>query len=231
MSITEDARRRLQAIEAFSDLGSGFNIAMQDLDIRGAGNLLGAEQSGFITDMGFETYQKILSEAMEELGVETGLTSGNIKGSYVSDCTIETDQLALIPDSYINLSAEKIRIYKELDSLSSDSEIETVKARLEDRFGPVPEELAALLMIVRIRHRGEKLGFEKIIIKNGIMILFFVNNPMSQHYKSSVFQSIIESLNKSQDFELKQNDNRLRLVNRKVENLEKAYALLGKLGK
>ena len=230
VSITEDARRRLQAIEAFSDLGSGFNIAMQDLDIRGAGNLLGAEQSGFITDMGFETYQKILSEAMEELGVETGLSSGNIKGSYVSDCTIETDQLALIPDSYINLSAEKIRIYKELDSLTSDAEIETVKARLEDRFGPVPEELAALLMIVRIRHRGEKLGFEKIIIKNGIMILFFVNNPMSQYYKSSVFQSVIESLNKNQDFELKQNDNRLRLVNRKVENLEKAYSLLCKLG-
>ena len=231
VSITEDARRRLKAIEAFSDLGSGFNIAMQDLDIRGAGNLLGAEQSGFITDMGFETYQKILSEAMEELGVETGLTSGNIKGSYVSDCTIETDQLALIPDSYISLSAEKIRIYKELDSLSSDSEIETVKSRLEDRFGPIPEELAALLMIVRIRHRGEKLGFEKIIIKNGIMILFFINNPMSQYYKSPVFQSVIESLNKNHDFELKQNDNRLRLVNRKVESLDKAYALLGKLGK
>lgn len=231
VSITEDARRRLKAIEAFSDLGSGFNIAMQDLDIRGAGNLLGAEQSGFITDMGFETYQKILSEAMEELGVETGLTSGNIKGSYVSDCTIETDQLALIPDSYISLSAEKIRIYKELDSLGSDSEIETVKSRLEDRFGPIPEELAALLMIVRIRHRGEKLGFEKIIIKNGIMILFFINNPMSQYYKSPVFQSVIESLNKNHDFELKQNDNRLRLVNRKVESLDKAYALLGKLGK
>ena len=204
---------------------------MQDLDIRGAGNLLGAEQSGFITDMGFETYQKILSEAMEELGVETGLTSGNIKGSYVSDCTIETDQLALIPDSYISLSAEKIRIYKELDSLGSDSEIETVKSRFEDRFGPIPEELAALLMIVRIRHRGEKLGFEKIIIKNGIMILFFINNPMSQYYKSPVFQSVIESLNKNHDFELKQNDNRLRLVNRKVESLDKAYALLGKLGK
>ena len=231
VSITEDARRRLKAIAAFSDLGSGFNIAMQDLDIRGAGNLLGAEQSGFITDMGFETYQKILSEAMEELGVETGLTSGNIKGSYVSDCTIETDQLALIPDSYISLSAEKIRIYKELDSLGSDSEIETVKSRLEDRFGPIPEELAALLMIVRIRHRGEKLGFEKIIIKNGIMILFFINNPMSQYYKSPVFQSVIESLNKNHDFELKQNDNRLRLVNRKVESLDKAYALLGKLGK
>ncbi|MGN0191020.1 MAG: TRCF domain-containing protein, partial [Candidatus Cryptobacteroides sp.] len=230
VSITEDARRRLQAIEAFSDLGSGFNIAMQDLDIRGAGNLLGAEQSGFITDMGFETYQKILSEAMEELGVETGITSGNVRDSYVADCTIETDQLALIPDSYINLSAEKIRIYKQLDSLASDSEIETVKAQLEDRFGPVPPELAALLMIVRIRHRGEKLGFDKIIIKNGIMILFFVNNPMSQYYKSPVFQSVIESLNKNQDFELKQNDNRLRLVNRKVETLEKAYSLLCKLG-
>ena len=136
LTITDDARRRLKAIESFSDLGSGFNIAMQDLDIRGAGNLLGAEQSGFITDMGFETYQKILAEAMEELGVETGLTSKNKKDSYVSDCTIETDQLALIPDSYIDITAEKIRIYKELDSLSSDKELDNMKSRLEDRFGP-----------------------------------------------------------------------------------------------
>ena len=128
VSITEDARRRLKAIEAFSDLGSGFNIAMQDLDIRGAGNLLGAEQSGFITDMGYETYQKILSEAMEELGVETGLTSRNVNDSYVADCTIETDQVALIPDSYINMTAEKIRIYKELDSVSSDEGLEDRKS-------------------------------------------------------------------------------------------------------
>ena len=123
VSMTEDARRRLKAIESFSDLGSGFNIAMQDLDIRGAGNLLGAEQSGFITDMGFETYQKILAEAMEELGVETGITMKSSDDNFVSDCTIETDQLALIPDTYIDVTAEKIRIYKELDSLTTDKEI------------------------------------------------------------------------------------------------------------
>ena len=131
-SITEDARRRLKAIESFSDLGSGFNIAMQDLDIRGAGNLLGAEQSGFITDMGFETYQKILAEAMEELGVETGIVTKGKDEAFISDCTIETDQLALIPDSYIDMTAEKIRIYKELDSLTSDKEIEILKSRLSD---------------------------------------------------------------------------------------------------
>ena len=123
VSITDDARRRLKAIESFSDLGSGFNIAMQDLDIRGAGNLLGAEQSGFITDMGFETYQKILAEAMEELGVETGITTRSTNESFVSDCTIETDQLALIPDTYIDMTAEKIPIYKELNSLTSDKEM------------------------------------------------------------------------------------------------------------
>ena len=130
VSVSDDARRRLKAIEAFSDLGSGFNIAMQDLDIRGAGNLLGAEQSGFITDMGFETYQKILAEAIEELGVETGIVTKGKNEAFLSDCTIETDQLALIPDSYIDMTAEKIRIYKELDSLSSEKEMEQMKKKL-----------------------------------------------------------------------------------------------------
>ncbi len=230
VSITEDARRRLKAIESFSDLGSGFNIAMQDLDIRGAGNLLGAEQSGFITDMGFETYQKILAEAMEELGVETGLSSRNVSESYVSDCTIETDQVALIPDSYIGITAEKIRIYKELDSIASDEGIEKTKAQLTDRFGPLPPELESLMEIVRIRHLGEKLGFEKIIIKNGILIAFFISNPLSQYYKSAVFQRILESLNEYQAlFDLKQNDNRLRIVSRNVPDLFEAYARLAKL--
>ena len=128
ITITDDARRRLKAIEEFSDLGSGFNIAMQDLDIRGAGNLLGAEQSGFIMDLGYETYQKILAEAMEELGVETGISTARSEESYVEDCTIETDQPAMIPDSYIDITAEKIRIYKQLDSMTSDKEIERVKS-------------------------------------------------------------------------------------------------------
>ena len=230
LSITEDARRRLKAIESFSDLGSGFNIAMQDLDIRGAGNLLGAEQSGFITDMGFETYQKILSEAMEELGVETGVITRSSSDNFVSDCTIETDQLALIPDTYIDVTAEKIRIYKELDSLTSDKELENMKKRLEDRFGRMPEELVRLFDIVRIRQLGLKLGFEKIIIKNGVIIAFFISNPLSQYYRSDRFSAILEKVSQyPRLFELKQNDNKLRVFVRNVEGIDKAYAVLNKL--
>ncbi|MDE5732943.1 MAG: transcription-repair coupling factor, partial [Bacteroidales bacterium] len=230
VSLTDEARRRLKAIESFSDLGSGFNIAMQDLDIRGAGNLLGAEQSGFITDMGFETYQKILAEAMEELGVETGIVAKNTKDSYVYDCTIETDQLALIPDSYIDITAEKIRIYKELDSLSSDKDMALMKSRLEDRFGKMPAELERLFDIVRIRHLGEKLGFEKIIIKNGVMIAFFISNPMASYYRSDRFSGILESITANPRlFELKQNDNRLRIMVRNVDGIPKAFDILKKL--
>ena len=230
VSITEDARRRLKAIESFSDLGSGFNIAMQDLDIRGAGNLLGAEQSGFITDMGFETYQKILAEAMEELGMETGVSTKGANESFVSDCTIETDQLALIPDTYIDLTAEKIRIYKELDSLTSEKELKQMSNRLSDRFGPIPEELIRLFDIVRIRQLGQKLGFEKIIIKNNVMIAFFISNPLSQYYRSNIFSKILENVTLYPNlFELKQNDNRLRVFVRNVESLAKAYEILKKL--
>ena len=229
-SITEDARRRLKAIEAFSDLGSGFNIAMQDLDIRGAGNLLGAEQSGFITDMGFETYQKILAEAMEELGVESGISTRSTDENYVSDCTIETDQLALIPDGYIDMTAEKIRIYKELDSLTSDKEINSMKDKLSDRFGPIPDELDRLFDIVRIRQLGQKLGFEKIIIKNGVMIAFFISNPLSQYYRSNMFSRILENISQyPKIFELKQNDNRLRIFVRNVDSISKAHEILTRL--
>ena len=230
VSITEDARRRLKAIESFSDLGSGFNIAMQDLDIRGAGNLLGAEQSGFITDMGFETYQKILAEAMEELGMETGITTRSTDDNYVSDCTIETDQLALIPDSYIDITAEKIRIYKELDSLGSDKEMEAMKSRLADRFGPVPDELLRLFDIVKIRQLGQKLGFEKIIIKNGVMIAFFISNPLSKYYRSDRFSSILEEISVNPKiFELKQNDSKLRIFVRNIDSISKAYDVLKRL--
>ena len=230
VSITDDARRRLKAIEAFSDLGSGFNIAMQDLDIRGAGNLLGAEQSGFITDMGFETYQKILAEAMEELGVETGIITKGKEEAFISDCTIETDQLALIPDTYVDMTAEKIRIYKELDSLSSDKEIESMKSKLSDRFGVLPEEVLRLFDIVRIRQLGQKLGFEKIIIKNGVMIAFFISNQMSQYYKSDRFMKILENISiHPKLFELKQNESKLRIFSRNVDSISKAYDILLKL--
>ena len=231
-TLTDEARRRLKAIEEFSDLGSGFNIAMQDLDIRGAGNLLGAEQSGFISDMGYETYQKILSEAMEELGVETGLTARLTRDNYVKDCTIDTDQQAMIPDDYIDVTAEKIRIYKDLDSTTSDEQLDALAKRLEDRFGPLPQEVKSLIYVVKIRHLGEKLGFEKIIIKNGIMIDFFIANPMSPYYRDKTFSKILESISiNDKKYELKNTDQKLRLISRNVNSLEKAYSLLLELSK
>ena len=229
-SITDDARRRLKAIEEFSDLGSGFNIAMQDLDIRGAGNLLGAEQSGFITEMGFETYQKILSEAMEELGVETGSAPRNDRGRYVSECTVETDQPAFIPDDYIDITAEKIRIYRAIDSMNSDKEIDNYAKRMADRFGKLPEELENLFYVVKIRNAGAVIGFEKIIVKNGLLIAFFVSNPMSPYYKSRSFASVMEKIAANQGtIELKQNETKLKILSRNVLSLKQAYGILGKL--
>ena len=229
VSITEEARRRLKAIEEFSDLGSGFNIAMQDLDIRGAGNLLGAEQSGFITDMGFETYQKILAEAMEELGVETGVIARNDRSKFVTECTIETDQPAHIPDDYIDVTAEKIRIYRTIDAMSSDKEIDRYASQLADRFGALPPELENLFEVVKVRNLGAALGFEKVIVKNGLMIAFFIANPMSPYYKSQVFASILEKTAAMPRYELKQTENKLKIVVRGVPSLKDAHTLLSKL--
>lgn len=229
-SVTDEARRRLKAIEEFSDLGSGFNIAMQDLDIRGAGNLLGAEQSGFITEMGFETYQKILSEAMEELGVETGVNVTSDRGKYVSECTVETDFPALIPDEYIDITAEKIRIYRAIDSMNSDKETDNYAKRLADRFGPLPEELENLFNVVKIRNAGAALGLEKVIIKNGLLIGFFVSNPMSPYYKSKTFASVMEKIAASPGrIELKQTENKLKILSRNIVSLKEAYGILSRL--
>jgi len=230
VSITDDARRRLKAIEEFSDLGSGFNIAMQDLDIRGAGNLLGAEQSGFISEMGYETYQKILSEAMEELGIETGIQSDRGPGRYISDCTVETDQQALIPDDYLDVTAEKIRIYKQLDSMSSDKEIDKFKSNVKDRFGELPTEFENLFYVVKVRNLGMELGFEKIIIKNGLLIAFFVANQMSPYYQSETFNKVLQRINTTADyFSLKQSEGRVKIVTRGVDSMQKAWSLLNKL--
>ena len=229
VSITDDARRRLKAIEEFSDLGSGFNIAMQDLDIRGAGNLLGAEQSGFIMDMGYEAYQKILAEAMEELGMETGIVAKSSNVSFVTDCTIETDQLALIPDSYIDINAEKIRIYKMLDSMTGEKELARLAAQLKDRFGTLPAEVENLFNVVRIRNMGALLGFEKIIIKNSLMIFFFVSNTMSPYYRSGIFDDILAKVSANSIFNLRQTENKLKLVVRGVDSLDKAFGILKKL--
>ena len=227
VSITDDARRRLKAIEEFSDLGSGFNIAMQDLDIRGAGNLLGAEQSGFIMDMGYETYQKILAEAMEELGVETGMEVRRDRGTFTEDCTIETDQPAYMPDDYLDITAEKIRIYKQLDALSSDKEIDRMKNQVADRFGKLPPEAENLFKVVKIRNLGASLGFEKIIVKNGLLIAFFIENRMSPYYKSDTFANVIQKIGDHPGiFSLKQVESKLKIVSRGADSLDKALSIL-----
>ena len=229
VTISDDSRRRLRAIEEFSDLGSGFNIAMQDLDIRGSGNLLGAEQSGFISDMGFETYQKILAEAMEEIGMETGIIPKKENQKFVTDCTIETDQPALIPDDYINITAEKIRIYKTIDSMVSDKEIDRYAKQIEDRFGKLPLELVNLFNVLKIRNIGSYLGFEKIIIKNGILIAFFISNPMSPYYKTKVFETILERVGSNGKYEMKQSESKLKIIVRNVTSLSEAKTTLSKL--
>ncbi len=230
ISLTDDARRRLKAIEEFSDLGSGFNIAMQDLDIRGAGNLLGAEQSGFISDMGYETYQKILSEAMEELGMESGINTRSTREKFVEDCTIETDRPAFIPDDYIDVTAEKIRIYKMLDALTDEREIDRLASQVEDRFGSMPEQVNNLFKVVKIRNLGAVLGFEKIIIKNGMLIMFFVNNPLSAYYQSKQFEKVFGKVNDHADlFKINQDGGKLRTVSRGVDSLQKALDILKKL--
>lgn len=191
-----DARRRLEAIENFSELGSGIQIAMQDLDIRGAGNLLGAEQSGFIADLGYETYQKILAEAVTELKndefsdlyKEEVHTQASLSGElFVEDCTLDTDLPLYLPEGYIPGSAERMACYRELDSLKTDEQIASFKARMEDRFGPMPEESRELLNVVVLRRLGRSLGVERIVLKSGQMLLYFVSNRNSAFYQSTTF--------------------------------------------
>ena len=197
-----DACRRLQAIENFSDLGSGIHIAMQDLDIRGAGNMLGAEQSGFIADLGYETYQKILKEAVTELKndefselyatEEVPAGQEIIDGEdFVAECTIESDLELLFPADYVPDSSERMLLYRELDSLELDSQVDEYISRLEDRFGKVPPEGMELIRIVALRRLGRRLGAEKIFLKAGRMTLFFVSNPDSPYYQSTAFGRII----------------------------------------
>ena len=227
-TVTDDARKRLKAIEEFSDLGSGFNIAMQDLDIRGAGNLLGAEQSGFIMDMGYETYQKILAEAMEELGVEVGQNLSGPKQKFASDCTVDTDHQALIPDDYLDITAEKMRLYRQLDTFVSEKEIDRLHAQLEDRFGECPTPVNNLFDVVKIRNLGQTMGFEKIIIKNGMLICFFISNPMSPFFTSKTFENMVAKINDS-PFTMKQSEGKLKIITRGIDSTSAALKALRKL--
>ena len=236
-SLTSEARRRLQAIENFAELGRGIHIAMQDLDIRGAGNLLGAEQSGFIADLGYETYQKILAEAVNELkndefaelyAEEIQAGEEQISGeNFVSECTIESDLELLFPAGYIPSSSERMLLYRELDSLELDKDVQAFKLRLEDRFGSIPPEGLELLRIVPLRRLGKRLGVEKIILKAGRMILFFVSNPDSPYYQSTAFGKVIAYMGRYPRFcNLREQNDKRSMVVKGVENVETAVSIL-----
>ena len=198
--LTPEARRRLEALETFSELGSGFNIAMQDLDIRGAGNLLGAEQSGFMEDLGYETYQKILSQAVTELRndefsdlYEESIASGEVVSGadFVDDCAVESDLEMYFPDNYVPGSSERMLLYRELDNIEDDNELTAYRQRLIDRFGPIPHEGEELMNVVALRRVGKRLGCEKLMLKQGRMTMQFVSNPMSAYYKSKAFDNVL----------------------------------------
>ncbi|MDR3251871.1 MAG: transcription-repair coupling factor, partial [Tannerella sp.] len=199
-TLPAESRRRMQAIENFSDLGSGIHIAMQDLDIRGAGNMLGSEQSGFIADVGYETYQKILEEAVGELKTEefSGLyeeeTAG--EGNFVRETYIESDLELLFPPTYIPNDSERVNIYRELDSIEDDAKLVSFVARLKDRFGTIPREGEELIRVMNLRQLGKRLGFEKIILKRGVMNLNMIKDRESPYYQSDAFGKVIAYIQK-----------------------------------
>jgi transcription-repair coupling factor (superfamily II helicase) len=229
---TPAARRRLNAIEEFSDLGSGFNIAMQDLDIRGAGNLLGGEQSGFITEIGFETYQKILNEALMELREEYPVEGTDVptETTFVADCQIDSDIDASLPDGYVSNKAEKLRLYREIDSLENDGQLTVFKNELADRFGPLPREAEELLQGVILRKRAIKLGFERVMLKNKLMFLYFPSNRQSPYYSAPVYFNILSYIQQdSAKFKLKESNLKLSLLVRDVKSHREAVEILDKL--
>jgi transcription-repair coupling factor (superfamily II helicase) len=234
-TVTHEARRRLKAIEEFSELGSGFNIAMQDLDIRGSGNLLGGEQSGFIADIGFETYQRILNEAMMELREaqpdretekEIQAEEAHVK-PYVSDFQVDTDLEIMFPDEYISNISERIRLYKELNEIDSEEQLAAFESKLADRFGVLPPPAKALLEIVRIKWLGIQLGIEKILLKNNLLIANFVSDPESSFYRSSLFGSIMSHINRfPEKMKMRQKESKLTLTISNVRTVEEAIKIL-----
>ena len=235
-SLTPEARRRLEALENFSELGSGFDLAMQDLDIRGAGNLLGAEQSGFMEDLGYETYQKILSQAVTELKndefhelyAEQIAQGKDISGDeFVEDCAIESDLEMYFPDNYVPGSSERMLLYRELDNINNDNDLETYRQRLVDRFGEVPHEALELMQVVPLRRLGKRLGCEKIMLRQGKMNMQFVANPDSAYYQSKTFSAVINYVgNHPRRCDFKQVGTRRLLTVSQVPTVEAAVNVL-----
>lgn len=229
--LTDEARKRLKAIEEFSDLGSGFNIAMRDLDIRGAGNILGAEQSGFISEIGFEMYQRILDEAIMELKEADfkGLYDEKLPAGrdYVKECLIETDLEIMMPDSYVTNITERLSLYKELDGLNAEEDLLKFQEKLIDRFGPVPQQTQELLNTIRLRRMARSLGFEKISLRNGLMTATFITNKESPFYQSNIFSVVLQFIQVYQKTcRMKEVNEKLSLTFRDVDSVSKAIQAL-----
>jgi transcription-repair coupling factor (superfamily II helicase) len=233
-TLTTESRKRLQTLEQHSELGSGFQIAMRDLDIRGAGNMLGSEQSGFIAEIGFEMYHKILDESIRELKqtefrdlFEEQLQQDQ---EYVSDCTLDTDLEILIPDEYVESITERLSLYQQLDNLENDKEIEDFRKELADRFGPVPSKVDALFSALRCRRMGIKLGFEKIILKNNKARCYFISNPDSSYFESDIFHHILQFIQTGVNHvRLKQIGKNFMLVMEHMNNMEDLEDLLKRM--
>lgn len=215
-TLNSEARRRLEAIESFSELGSGMNIAMQDLDIRGAGNLLGAEQSGFIADLGYETYQKVLAEAVRELKVEEFSDilheeEDSEQGAFVKECLVESDLELFFPPLYVPDGNERILLYRELDSITDEKNLNAFRSRMRDRFGAIPREGEELIRMVTLRHKAQSMGIEKIYLKGGKMTLFFVETENKKFYESDIFGKILSFINNTQ-FKCRTRDDNHRMV-------------------
>jgi transcription-repair coupling factor (superfamily II helicase) len=229
--VSSEARKRLQAVTQFSDLGSGLNIAMRDLDIRGAGNLLGGEQSGFINELGIETYQKILDETVRELKEnefkELYHQDADKSGEYVSDCVLETDLEILIPDKYVIDIAERLSIYREIDNLSTDLELEDYKTKLRDRFGEIPSQTQDLFDALRLRRIAKEIGFEKLTLKGGKLIANFISNPDSAYFQSKAFTRVLDLIkNNPPGYKMYEKGNGLRLSKVGVESIGEAIEAL-----
>lgn len=227
-TLPADSRKRLQTLEQFSDLGSGFQIAMRDLDIRGAGNLLGGEQSGFMAEIGFEMYQKILEEAIRELKrtsfKELFKEEISKQDDYVSDCTIDTDLEILIPDSYVESIAERLSLYSRLDNCEKEEELQDFHKEMIDRFGPMPAQVEDLFTTVRCRWRAVEIGFEKMTLKQDTLRCYFINRPDSPYFESELFKRVLAYLQSGTNkARLKQAGKNFLLV---VENMKDMEAML-----
>lgn len=234
--LTNDARKRLQAVEQFSDLGSGFNIAMRDLDIRGAGDLLGADQSGFISEIGFDMYHKILEEAIEELkenefkDLFANKNEDLEKKRYVKECSIETDLEILIPDDYINQVNERIAVYKQINEVDNEAELEEIRTEIVDRFGPIPQKAEALFSSLKLRWMAKDMGMEKVVIKNNKMIAYFISNPESGFYQTNKFMSVIQYVQaNAQKARLSDKNDRFKIIFDKVNDINHANARMEEL--